>query len=106
MTLPSKAEVKTYIEDLKNWGRWGPDDQLGTLNLIAPEHRTAAARLVTEGRTVSCSRDLVTAYGHPDNCAQMYYVASGERVGPADGARKGRSRVGGGVRRTRVPPRR
>lgn len=85
MTLPTEADVAAYIDDLKIWDRWGPDDQLGTLNLIKPEHRTAAARLVTEGRTVSCARDLITAYGHPDNCAQMYYVASGEGVDRAPG---------------------
>ena len=78
--LPSTAQALDYIDELKNWGRWGADDQRGTLNLIKPEHRVAAARLVTEGRTVSCARDLVTAYGHPDNSAQMYYVASGEGV--------------------------
>lgn len=83
--LPTESDVRDYIEDLKNWGRWGDDDQRGTLNLIKPEHRVAAARLVTEGRTVSCARDLVTAYGHPDNCAQMYYVASGEGANPLEG---------------------
>jgi kynurenine formamidase len=76
--LPSATQALDYIDELKNWGRWGPDDQRGTLNLIKPEHRVGAAKLVTEGRTVSCARDLVTAYGHPDNCAQMYYVNSGE----------------------------
>ncbi|MCA2245458.1 cyclase family protein [Mycobacterium sp. WUMAC-067] len=83
--LPTDSQVGRYVEDLKNWGRWGPDDQLGTLNLIRPEQLAAAARLVTEGRTVSCARDLVTAYRHPDNCAQMYYVASGEGANRADG---------------------
>lgn len=78
--LPTSAEVISYIDELKNWGRWGDDDQRGTLNLIQPEHRVAAARLVTEGRTVSCARDLVTAYGNPDNCAQMYWVNTGEGV--------------------------
>lgn len=78
--LPTSAEVINSIDELKNWGRWGPDDQRGTLNFITPEHRVAAARLVTEGRTVSCARDLVTAYGSPDNCAQMYWVNSGEGV--------------------------
>jgi hypothetical protein len=63
--LPSAAPALDYIDRLKNWGRWGPDDQRGTLNLIRPEHRVAAAQLVAEGRTVSCARDLVTAYGHP-----------------------------------------
>jgi len=36
---------------LSNWGRWGTDDVLGTINLIRPEHRVAAARLVSEGAT-------------------------------------------------------
>jgi hypothetical protein len=32
--------------NLKNWGRWGQDDQQGTLNLITPEEIKAAAQLV------------------------------------------------------------
>ena len=35
---------------LRNWGRWGPDDERGTLNLITPERLVAAARLVREGK--------------------------------------------------------
>ena len=31
----------------RNWGRWGADDQMGAVNLITPEKRIAAARLVT-----------------------------------------------------------
>jgi len=27
--------LKEWEDDLSNWGRWGPDDQRGTLNLIA-----------------------------------------------------------------------
>ena len=53
---PTGTDVLSYIERVSNWGRWGPDDQIGTLNLLTPEHRVAAARLVTEGRTVSCAR--------------------------------------------------
>ncbi|MBS1678892.1 MAG: cyclase family protein [Actinobacteria bacterium] len=36
-----------------NWGRWGEDDELGTLNLIGPERLRAAADLVATGETVS-----------------------------------------------------
>jgi len=32
-----------------NWGRWGPDDQRGMLNLITPEHALKAARLIRRG---------------------------------------------------------
>lgn len=37
-------------ERLRNWGRWGDDDERGTLNLITPEAMVAAAGLVREGR--------------------------------------------------------
>lgn len=36
-----------------NWGRWGPEDQLGTQNLIGPEQRVAAAGLVRSGKVFS-----------------------------------------------------
>jgi hypothetical protein len=38
---------------LTNWGRWGPNDQRGTLNLITPDKTRAAARLVRDGVSVS-----------------------------------------------------
>jgi kynurenine formamidase len=36
-----------------NWGRWGEDDERGTQNLIGPEERVAAARLVRTGKVFS-----------------------------------------------------
>jgi hypothetical protein len=36
-----------------NWGRWGPDDQRGTQNLIGPQERVAAAGSSAPAR---CSR--------------------------------------------------
>jgi kynurenine formamidase len=41
-----------------NWGRWGPDDEIGALNLIGTEQRLAAVALVTEGRVVSLAQPL------------------------------------------------
>ncbi len=52
------AEVLTYFDKLSNWGRWGPDDELGTINLITPEKRLRAVGLVKEGVAVSCCRLL------------------------------------------------
>jgi hypothetical protein len=54
-TVPSEQEVISWFDSLSNWGRWGPDDELGTLNLITPDVRKKAAATVTEGVTVSCS---------------------------------------------------
>jgi len=42
------------MTSLSNWGRWGPDDELGTLNLVSRQHITAAAGLVQAGRAVPC----------------------------------------------------
>ena len=41
---PSEAEVRGYLKSLSNWGRWGAEDELGTINLITPAKRQAAAR--------------------------------------------------------------
>ena len=34
----SKAEFEKLFQAVCNWGRWGPDDDKGTLNYIRPEH--------------------------------------------------------------------
>ncbi len=53
-------QVLEFHKTLSNWGRFGDRDQLGTLNLITPEKRAAAAGLVQSGRSVSCARPLPT----------------------------------------------
>ena len=35
---------------LRNWGRWGDDDERGTVNLVTPERLVAAAALVRQGK--------------------------------------------------------
>lgn len=54
----SKAAFDQLMQDISNWGRWGEQDELGTLNLITPAKRRAAAALVEEGVTVSMALDL------------------------------------------------
>ena len=59
-TRPSSttADFERWMKELSNWGRWGKSDELGTLNLITPATRLAAARLVREGFAVSLSHDV------------------------------------------------
>ena len=45
--------LANWEEELSNWGRWGPDDQRGTLNLITSEKTRQAAALVQVGETVT-----------------------------------------------------
>jgi hypothetical protein len=44
------AELKELGRRLSNWGRWGEDDEFGTLNFVTPEVRVAAAGLVRTGK--------------------------------------------------------
>lgn len=45
-------------DQVRNWGRWGDDDRLGTLNLISDSAVAHAASLVRTGRRVSCALGL------------------------------------------------
>ena len=42
--IPTEDEVLGYFDKLSNWGRWGPDDELGTPNLITPDEDEARPR--------------------------------------------------------------
>ncbi len=53
-------ELAAMFERCSNAGRWGPDDERGTLNYITPEKRCAAAGLVRRGEVVSVGHDLST----------------------------------------------
>ena len=84
--IPTEEEVLGWMNSLSNWGRWGPDDELGTLNLVTPEKVAQAGRLVTEGITVTCARLIV-----PEGAADVtsipplhYMVRTGESA-PANG---------------------
>ncbi len=50
-------DIERWSTELSNWGRWGADDQAGTINLITSAKRKAAAALVHDGVTVSASLD-------------------------------------------------
>ena len=54
----TRVEFDQLMQEISNWGRWGADDQLGTLNLITPAKRRDAASLVKDGVTVSMALDL------------------------------------------------
>lgn len=62
----SHAEFDKLFQEVCNWGRWGADDERGTLNYILPEHVCAAAALVQTGRSVSLALPINTNAG-PDN---------------------------------------
>lgn len=57
-SLKTDSDIEHALPRLSNWGRWGSNDQLGTLNHITAERRAAAAALVMAGETVSLARPI------------------------------------------------
>jgi kynurenine formamidase len=45
--------VQATAEKYRNWGKWGDDDQLGTLNYITPAKIKEAAGLVKQGKVIA-----------------------------------------------------
>ncbi|MCK9486901.1 MAG: cyclase family protein [Dehalococcoidia bacterium] len=82
-TPTTAEEFEAYRTRLNNWGRWGPDDQLGTLNHISPEARQQAAALVREGRSVSCANPIATSAVVADERRNRQPADHRMNVGPA-----------------------
>jgi len=55
----TRAQVDRWMTELSNWGRWGKDDQLGTLNLITQQKRQQALALAKRGEVVSLEQRVV-----------------------------------------------
>src|SRR6201988_5457062 len=49
----TRQDLKDAAEKYKNWGKWGKDDQIGTLNYTSAEDIVAASRLVRQGKVIS-----------------------------------------------------
>ena len=62
MSTMTDDEIVALFDRCSNQGKWGPDDELGTLNYITTDKRLSAVQLVRHGRTVSIGRDLSTGF--------------------------------------------
>lgn len=56
--VPDIETVRKLSQQYSNWGRWGDDDEIGTLHHLTPERRVAAAKLVRNGRVVAMGLPL------------------------------------------------
>jgi kynurenine formamidase len=82
--LVSEAQYEAWQTELSNWGRWGKDDQLGTLNLITPAKRMAALALVKEGVPVSLSTNGFTEKAADVPCPAEWAMTSASQTGATD----------------------
>jgi kynurenine formamidase len=60
VTTVNEEEIVKLFDKLSNKGRWGDNDERGTLNYITPEKRKQAAALVQRGEALSIARPLST----------------------------------------------
>src|SRR5437764_210825 len=51
--MPLTPDLQKLAARVSNWGRWGDDDQRGTLNLISPEVAQRAVASARQGRAFS-----------------------------------------------------
>ena len=86
-TRPSQDDLLRWIhDDLNNWGRWGDDDERGTLNHLSNQTTLDALSLVQEGATVSCAREVgFEAAVDVPRPPQHYMIGSGDVYRPGEG---------------------
>src|SRR5262245_18379531 len=82
--LVSEAQYEVWQTELSNWGRWGRDDQLGTLNLITPAKRRAAPTLVKEGVPVSLSTNTFFEKMQDVPCPAEWAMTTATDTGATD----------------------
>jgi len=56
--MASLNDFRRLGDDLRNWGRWGDADELGTLNFITPDKVAEAAALVRHGKVFPLGVDF------------------------------------------------
>jgi hypothetical protein len=80
----SEAQFEAWQTELSNWGRWGRDDELGTLNLITPAKRRSAMALAKEGAPVSLAANVFTEKASDVPCPAEWAMTSATQTGATD----------------------
>lgn len=79
---PTTTELDEIYARVKNWTRWGADDERGALNHLTDEHRAHAAGLVRTGAAVSLANDITTQpTPETPSPAHHHMLSSGDALG-------------------------
>lgn len=62
-TAPDLTEL--LADSPSNWGKWGPEDEVGSLNYLGPEQVVAAAGLISTGKVFTLQRLIGDPKGDP-----------------------------------------
>jgi kynurenine formamidase len=74
----TRQDLRDAAEKYKNWGKWGANDEIGTLNYTTPDDIVAAAGLVRQGKVISLALNFDQ---HGPQGAKSAYPALG-RINP------------------------
>ena len=78
MTGPATTkEMRRVFDAVSNWGRWGAEDERGTLNYLTPECVAAAGKLIRCGRQMSCARDFPVMPGPENPTPALHHIVMG-----------------------------
>lgn len=81
LATPTSEQLEAIWGQVKNWGVWGDEDELGALNYLGQTQRVRGAGLVQEGLNVSLAHDLAV-HPTPDTPypAQHHMLTSGDAL--------------------------
>jgi kynurenine formamidase len=66
MTETTSPALEEVLKDSpSNWGKWGPEDEVGSLNYLGPEQVIAAAKLIRDGKVFTLQRLIGDPKGDP-----------------------------------------
>jgi kynurenine formamidase len=72
-------DLEAIFQQVRNWGRWGDQDERGALNFITPKERCHAVALPTAGDPMSLSHDLpVTPSGEMRSPSHHHMLVAGD----------------------------
>jgi len=73
----TKADMQSLFKSVSNWGRWGSDDESGTLNYLTAERVAAAAKLIRTGERISCARNFPVEPGPENPTPALHHMVIG-----------------------------
>jgi hypothetical protein len=85
----TREQLLKWEKELSNWGRWGPKDQRGTLNLITRDKSLAALRLAKEGISASLHHFVEPGTAIDNNNMNVEFKHWNTTVDPNSGRPRG-----------------
>jgi len=77
-------EFDSLYDEVSNWGRWGPEDERGTLNFLTPPMVAKASKLVRTGTTVSMARPIDTIASADNPSPAIHHMTRGYDIGTGE----------------------